>query len=79
MRALAIALFVASQLASVYFYGRSLKHLKPTADGITTTALGTLASDERFTPIGRRYRLMSVVVSLLGMCVAALVFLTSGR
>jgi hypothetical protein len=78
MDILALSIIVVSWLVGIYFYGRALKHLASGVDPVGTLFLGSLASDERFTPEGRRYRLMALGASLGGTVLGVLVFLLSG-
>jgi hypothetical protein len=78
MTILALSLLIVSWVVGIYYYGRALKHLAPGIDPVGTLFLGSLASDERFTPIGRRYRMIALGWSLGGTLVAVLVFLAAG-
>ena len=63
---------VSGLLFSAFFYGKALKHLTEGSNPLTTALLGTLASSERFTPTGRRYRMWSLAFGLGGVLLAAL-------
>ncbi len=78
MHILAVVILITSWLVGAFFYGRALTNLSQGAAPITTAFLGTFASDDRFTPLGRRYRLVSLGFSLGGTALAILLWLLAG-
>jgi hypothetical protein len=78
MDILALSLIFVSWVVGIYFYARALKHLAPGVDPVGTLFFGSLAGDERFTPIGRRYRMIALASSLGGTLLGVLVFLVAG-
>jgi len=71
------AVFVSTLLLSALLYGKALKHIEHGSNPVKVAFLGTLASDEHFTPVGRRYRMWSVALALGGALAAALLYLLS--
>ena len=72
MRWLILAVLSSGLLLSAFFYGKALKHLAQGSNPVTTAFLGTLASNKRFTPAGRRYRMWSLGFGLGGALLAGL-------
>jgi hypothetical protein len=74
-----LAIMLPALVLSFWFGLRAYNELAPGADPVRVLVLGALASDNDFTPLGRKYRLWSLAALGAGIFLTIWVYLLAAQ